>query len=78
MLGAAYNRSTLLTSADQPTTGPATFYRETVTDHYSRVLHENTVDGRIYGSAVDDVADFALFLPDTAPTRFTLDVTPFA
>ncbi len=78
VLGAAYNRSTLLTSSDQPTTDPATFYRETVTNHYSRVLHEHTADGRIYGFAFDDVANFASFIQDTAPTRFTLNLTPFA
>jgi hypothetical protein len=77
VLGAAYNRSTLLTSADQPTTDPATFYTETVTNHYSRVLHENVADGKIYGFAFDDVADFASFIQDTAPTRFTLNLTPF-
>jgi hypothetical protein len=78
VLGAAYNRSTLLTSADQPTTDPAIFYAETVTNHYSRVLHENVADGRIYGFAFDDVADFASFIQDTAPTKFTLNLTPFA
>lgn len=78
VLGAAYNRSTLLTSSEQPTTDAATFYQETVTNHYSRVLHENTVDGRIYGFAFDDVADFASFIQDTTPTRFALTLTPFA
>lgn len=78
VLGAAYNRSTLLTSAEQPTTDPATFYQDVVTNHYSRLLHENTVDGRTYGFAFDDVADFASFIQDTAPTRFTLTLTPFA
>jgi hypothetical protein len=77
VLGAAYNRSTLLTSADQPTTDPATFYQETVTNHYSRVLHENVADGRNYGFAFDDVADFASFIQDTAPSKFTLNLTPF-
>lgn len=78
VLGAAYNRSTLLASADQPTTDPTGFYRETVTNHYSRVLHENVANGKIYGFAFDDVADFASFIQDTAPTRFTLNLTPFA
>jgi hypothetical protein len=78
VLGAAYNRSTLLSSADQPTTDAAGFYQETVTNHYSRVLHENVADGKIYGFAFDDVADFASFIQDTAPTRFTLNLTPFA
>jgi hypothetical protein len=78
VLGAAYNRSTLVSSPDQPTTDAATFYQGSVTNHYSRVLHENVADGRIYGFAFDDVADFASFIQDTAPTKFTLNLTPFA
>jgi hypothetical protein len=77
-LGAAYNRSTLLTSAEQPTTDPAGFYTDKVTNHYSRVLHENYADGKVYGFAFDDVADFASFIQDTAPTAFTLNLSPFA
>jgi Beta-1,3-glucanase len=78
VLGAAYNRSTLLTSADQPTTDPAAFYPDAVTNHYSRVLHENYTDGKVYGFAFDDVADFASFIQDGAPASFTLNLSPFA
>ncbi|MEV4641238.1 beta-1,3-glucanase family protein [Actinoplanes sp. NPDC049548] len=78
VLGAAFNRSTLLDSADQPTADAGSFYQEAVTNHYSRVLHENVVDGRIYGFAFDDVVDFASFIQDAAPTRFTVNLTPFA
>jgi hypothetical protein len=78
VLGAAYNRSTLLTSADQPATDPAGFYPDAVTNHYSRVLHDNYQDGKVYGFAFDDVADFASFIQDSAPTSVTLNLSPFA
>jgi hypothetical protein len=77
VLGAGFNRSTLVSNASQPTTDPSTFYRQPVTNHYSKVLHENTVDGKAYGFAFDDVADFASYVQDTAPKSFTVTLTPF-
>ena len=77
VLGAGYNRSTLLTSADQPATDPGGFYTDAVTNHYSRVLHENYADGKVYGFAFDDVADFAAFIQDSAPNSVTLNLSPF-
>lgn len=77
VLGAAFNRSTLRDTAAQPTTDPAGFYRQPVTNHYSRLLHENTVDGKAYGFAFDDVVDFASYVQDLAPTSFTVTLTPF-
>ncbi|MFE6284242.1 glycoside hydrolase family 64 protein [Streptomyces sp. NPDC057877] len=77
ILGAALNRSTLLSSATQPTTDPATFYRTGLTNHYSRAVHAATEDGRAYGFAFDDVADFASYIQDTAPTGIRLTLTPF-
>jgi hypothetical protein len=78
ILGAAYNRGTLTTSAKQPTTDPATFYQQDLSNQYSRILHENHVDGKSYGFAFDDVADFASFILDTAPTEFKVNLSPFA
>jgi hypothetical protein len=77
VLGAGFNRSTLVSNTSQPTTDPSTFYRQPITNHYSKVLHENTVDGKAYGFAFDDVADFASYVQDTAPTSFTVTLTPF-
>ncbi|WP_217251345.1 glycoside hydrolase family 64 protein [Streptomyces sp. AC602_WCS936] len=77
VLGAGFNRSTLVSSADQPTTDPATFYRTALTNHYSRAVHAATEDGRAYGFAFDDVADFASYIQDTAPTGFRLTLTAF-
>ncbi len=78
ILGAAYNRSTLVSTAQQPTTDPAGFYLEEIANHYSRVLHENHEDGKTYGFAFDDVVDFASFILDTAPTSFEVNLSPFA
>jgi hypothetical protein len=77
ILGAAYNRSTLTTVGDQPTSDPAGFYQEDIANHYSRVLHENHEDGKTYGFAFDDVVDFASFILDTAPTAFQVNLAPF-
>ncbi|GAA4709170.1 hypothetical protein Prum_095100 [Phytohabitans rumicis] len=77
ILGAAFNRSTLRDHADQPTTDPGTFYRTPISNHYARVLHENTVDGKAYGFAFDDVVSFASYVEDHTPTSMTLRLTPF-
>jgi hypothetical protein len=77
ILGAAFNRSTLRDYADQPTTDPATFYRTPITNHYARVIHENTQDHKAYGFAFDDVANFASYIEDHGPTSVTLRLTPF-
>jgi hypothetical protein len=77
MLGAGFNRTTLLDRADQPNLDPAGFYGGAVANHYSRVMHVNSVDGKAYGFAFDDVVDFASFIQDTAPKELTVTLTPF-
>ncbi|KOU75957.1 glycosyl hydrolase [Streptomyces sp. MMG1533] len=77
VLGAGFNRSTLLSAAAQPTTDAAAFYRTALTNHYAKALHAVTEDGRAYGFAFDDVADFASYIQDTAPTGIRLTLTPF-
>ena len=77
VLGAGFNRSTLVSAAAQPTTDPATFYRTARTNHYARAMHAATQDGKAYGFAFDDVADFASYVQDTAPTGMRLTLTPF-
>ncbi|MFD5397896.1 beta-1,3-glucanase family protein [Streptomyces sp. NPDC127097] len=77
ILGAALNRSTLTAHAAQPTTDPATFYRERLTNHYAKAMHTATRDGRAYGFAFDDVAGFASYIEDPAPKEITLTLTPF-
>ncbi|MFG3203168.1 beta-1,3-glucanase family protein [Streptomyces sp. NPDC048192] len=77
VLGAAFNRSTLVSNPAQPTTDPATFYQAALTNHYARAVHAATVDGRAYGFAFDDVADFASYIQDTNPSALTLTLTAF-
>ncbi|MFF7654085.1 glycoside hydrolase family 64 protein [Streptomyces sp. NPDC007983] len=77
ILGAGFNRSTLHDTAAQPTADPAAFYGEPVTHHYAKAMHAATADGKAYGFAFDDVADFASYIQDTAPTGITLTLTPF-
>ena len=40
-------------------------------------MHAATADGRAYDFAFDDVADFASYVQDTAPTGIRLALTPF-
>jgi hypothetical protein len=77
VLGAGFNRSTLLSNPAQPTTDPATFYQAALTNHYSKAIHAATKDGKAYGFAFDDVADFASYIQDTSPAAFTLTLTAF-
>ncbi len=77
VLGAGFNRSTLLSHPAQPTTDAATFYRTGLTNHYAKAMHSATEDGKAYGFAFDDVADFASYIQDTAPTGIRLTLTPF-
>ncbi|TJZ43431.1 glycosyl hydrolase [Streptomyces piniterrae] len=77
ILGAALNRSTLRSHADQPTTDPAAFYQERLTNHYAKAMHAATKDGKAYGFAFDDVAGFASYIEDGAPKEITLTLTPF-
>ncbi|GGV63948.1 glycosyl hydrolase [Streptomyces griseoloalbus] len=77
VLGAGFNRSTLLSHPDQPTTDPSVFYATELTNHYSKAMHTATEDGKAYGFAFDDVADFASYIQDTAPTGLRLTLSPF-
>jgi len=77
VLGAGFNRSTLLASAAQPTTDPSGFYQESVANHYAAAMHAHTADGKAYGFAFDDVAGFASYIQDGAPTALHVTLTPF-
>ncbi|MEV0948787.1 beta-1,3-glucanase family protein [Rhodococcus sp. NPDC049939] len=75
MLGAAFNRGTLLDHSNQPITDTALHYNSEIANHYSRALHENTVDGKAYGFAFDDVSDLAAFIQDHNPSSWTITLT---
>lgn len=77
-VAAGFNRSTLLTHADQP--GGATaadYYRDPVTNHWARVVHANSPIG--YAFPYDDVRpdgqpDESGAAHDGNPVRFTVRV----
>ena len=55
-LCAGFNRSTLLINDVHPTQERLdTFYKDNVTNHYSRLVHEANIDGRGYAFPYDDV-----------------------
>lgn len=76
-LGAGFNRGVLTVTGDQPVRDAGAYYKGAVTNHYSRIMHENTVDGKAYGFAFDDVCEHASYIEDPAPTSMTLTLTPF-
>lgn len=78
ILGAGFNRSVLASHTSQPDTDPGTFYQTSVTNHFARVMHKYSADGKAYGFAFDDVAGFASYIQDTAPTSLTITLGPFA
>ncbi|AXK37700.1 glycosyl hydrolase [Streptomyces armeniacus] len=76
IIGAALNRTTLAALANQPTDDPSQFYQGDAVHEYVKVMHEINEDGKAYGFAFDDVAGFAAYIEDGAPTEFTLTLDP--
>jgi hypothetical protein len=56
-LCAAFVRSTLLLDGAQPSPdiSPEQYYKDNITNHYARLVHENLIGGRGYAFAYDDV-----------------------
>lgn len=77
VLGAGFNRGTLVGHQQHPVTDPAAFYRTAPTNRYAAAMHAAALDGRAYGFAFDDVGGFASYLEDRAPQQVTLVLTPF-
>ncbi|RYP81958.1 hypothetical protein DL769_001802 [Monosporascus sp. CRB-8-3] len=70
-LAAALNRSTLLANPRQPDGERVDrYYKESVTNHYARVVHEVAADGRGYAFPYDDVVASGDDKPDQAGTVF--------
>ena len=79
-ISAAFNRTTLLTDTDQPDgENPANYYKNSITNHYARIVHAANLDGRGYAFPYDDVApnggtDQSGFVADPNPTLLTVAV----
>jgi hypothetical protein len=76
-LCAALNRSTLGRLDTQPSGTAKDFYQGTLTNHYSRIVHENMVDGRAYGFAFDDVQQQESLVHNTDPRLAEVVLSPF-
>ncbi|MFC7792849.1 glycoside hydrolase family 64 protein [Streptomyces cinereoruber] len=76
-LCAGYNRSTLLTNPNQPDASSAGFYKDAVTNHYSRAIHERMADGKAYGFAFDDVGAHESLVHDGSPQQAYVTLDPF-
>jgi hypothetical protein len=76
-LGAGFNRGVLTDTGAQPVADAGTYYKRDLANHYSRIMHENTVDGKAYGFAFDDVCEHASYIEDPNPSSMTLTLTPF-
>ncbi|WP_406314313.1 beta-1,3-glucanase family protein [Streptosporangium sp. NBC_01639] len=74
---AALQRSTLGTVDTQPSYNAADFYRGSLTNHYSRIIHANMVDGKAYGFPFDDVGNFESLVHDGNPRSAAIVLSPF-
>ncbi|MFI5732059.1 glycoside hydrolase family 64 protein [Kribbella sp. NPDC051587] len=76
-LCAGYNRSTLLTNANQPDPNDSGFYLDNVTNQYSKKIHAQMADGKAYGFAFDDVGAHEALVHDGNPQTAFLTLDPF-
>jgi hypothetical protein len=76
-LCAALHRSTLGTEKVEPSTDASGFYDNELTNHYSKLIHENMVDGKAYGFAFDDVAAQESLVHSGDPTKIGITLTAF-
>jgi hypothetical protein len=76
ILAAGFNRS-VLGQPDQPVTDSAAYYQHPVTNHYARIMHAHSGDGRAYGFPFDDVAQKAAYSENSAPSRMRITLAPF-
>ncbi|GLY26975.1 beta-1,3-glucanase family protein [Kineosporia sp. NBRC 101731] len=76
VVAAGLNRG-VLHRTKQPIKNDNLYYRPSRTNHYARILHEHTVNGKAYGFAFDDVCEQASFVTDPAPKSVTLTLQAF-
>jgi hypothetical protein len=73
----AIHRSTLGKHDVEPRYDRADFYQGSITNHYSRIIHENMADGKAYGFAFDDVAAQESLVHDGDPRSASVIISPF-
>ncbi|EGX91610.1 glucan endo-1,3-beta-glucosidase precursor, putative [Cordyceps militaris CM01] len=79
-LAAALNRSTLLINSNQPEgEDVAKYYQDPITNHYARICHATSIEGRGYAFPYDDVGaskgvDQSGFLNDPNPKTLTIGI----
>jgi hypothetical protein len=76
-LCAALTRGTLGTQPVEPSTDPATFYRNSPANLYGKLIHANMVDGKAYAFAFDDVANQESLVHSGDPASIGITLTPF-
>jgi hypothetical protein len=76
-LCAGFNRSTLLANPNQPDTGTANFYLDSVTNQYAKKIHAQMADGKAYAFAFDDVGNQESLVHDGNPQQANLTLDPF-
>ena len=76
-LCAGYNRTTLLTSTNQPYNVPSAFYQDADTNFYAKAVHAQMIDGKAYAFAFDDVGNNESLVHDDTPSSATIILDPF-
>jgi hypothetical protein len=76
-LCAALQRGTLGTLDTQPSGTAADFYRNSPTNEYAKIIHENMIDGKAYAFAFDDVQNQESLVHDGDPRAAGITMTPF-
>jgi hypothetical protein len=76
-LCAGFNRTTLLTSANQPYNVPSAFYQDAVTNQYAKAVHAQMADGKAYAFAFDDVGNNESLVHDGSPRSAGIILDPF-
>jgi hypothetical protein len=76
-LCAAMHRTTLGTLDTQPSGTASDFYKGALTNHFSRIVHQNMADGKAYGFAFDDVQAQESLVHDGDPRLAGVVLSPF-
>lgn len=65
-------------NASQPDPDASAFYVDGVTNHFSRIIHAQMVDGKAYGFPFDDVGHHESLVHDGNPQAASLILDPLS